>query len=65
MRYVRRELKAISQEYRTLNDQDLEVDDLDEPLETEEALASVCGGLLVACNALDAAGLAAFRLRAR
>lgn len=58
-----RELEAIRQEYGAYDDHDLDVDDLDDPIEPDVALSSVRGGLLFACNALDDAASAASRLR--
>jgi hypothetical protein len=63
LRRAKRELEAIRQEYGAYDDHDLDVDDLGDPIEPDAALSSVCGSLLLACNALDGAVRTAARLR--
>lgn len=62
---VRRELRSLAHEYRALDEGDLDVDGLGEPVGPGDVLTSVCGGLIVARNVLDTAAEGASRLRER
>lgn len=62
---IRRDLRNLADEYRALDVDKLDVDELGEPIYPDEALTSVCGGLIVARSALDTATEGASRLRER
>lgn len=62
---VRRELRSLAHEYRALDVDDLDVDELGDTMDPDDALTSVSGGLIVARRVLETAAEAASRLRER
>lgn len=62
---IRRDLKNLADQYRALDVDELDVDELGEVADPSGVLAAVTGGIITARNTLEAAVEYACRLRER
>ena len=62
---IRRDLRNLADQYRALDIDELDVDELGEPAHTSGVLVAVTGDIIVARNTLEAAVENACRLRGR